>query len=242
MMKIKITNEMFDIAYSLSKLRQGSFTNQFITKKLKEKLIDDNVLAKNVEGIFGYIGDMCAGVMLGLDPLNIMRNMVLDTDLLTHRDECDILYYGHRIDVKTEFYPSHKFNAIINRTITKNETYGCRLINEKQFKENSHGIDIYFYGTIDNIDPRKANYWYGIGWISMAKVKEISPIASLYSPSGAKLWSPAHCIPNEYLGDVNSLITIKKGPHQYYPSHTENPKYKMLDSKKINEIFVKSGL
>lgn len=118
-MKITITKEIFDIAYSLSKQRQGNFTNQFTTIKLKEQLSDDAVLAKNVEGIVGYIGDMCASIMLGLDPINTMRNMILDTDLLTHRDECDVFFNGHRIDVKTEFYPAHKFNSVVNRTIKK---------------------------------------------------------------------------------------------------------------------------
>jgi hypothetical protein len=114
-MKIKITREMFHIAYSLSKQRQGNFTNQFTTIKLKEQLSDDPVLAKNIEGVIGYIGDMCASIILGLYPLNIMRNMLLDTVLLTHRDECDLVFNGHRIDVKTEFYPAHKFDSVINR-------------------------------------------------------------------------------------------------------------------------------
>jgi hypothetical protein len=236
-MKIKITKEMFYTAYSLSQQRQGNFKNQFTTEKLKAQLNDDPILARNVEGVVGYIGDMCAGIMLGLDPLNIMRNMVLDTDLLTHRDECDIIYNGYRIDVKTEFYPEHKFNSVINKTITKNETYGCRLINDKQYRENSHGIDIYLYGTIDNIDPRKADFWYGIGWVSNDRVKKIAPEPTLFSPAGAKLWTPAHCIPNEDLEDVNSLINLKNGFYNYNPSHIENPKYKVVDQIKMNEIF-----
>jgi hypothetical protein len=242
MTKIKITQDIFSIAYSLSKQRQGHFTNQFTTKKLKEQLSDDPVLAKNVEGIVGYIGDMCAGIMLGLDPYNVMRNMVLDTDLLTHRDECDIIFNGHRIDVKTEFYPADKFNSIINRTISKNETYGCRLINDKQFIDNSHGIDIYLYGTMDNIDPRKANYWYGIGWVSTDRIKEISPKPSFFSPAGAKLWTPAHCIPNEDLEDLNTLSSLNKGLFTYYEDHSLNPKYRILDKRRINEIFENSGL
>ena len=241
-MKIKITREMFHIAYSLSKQRQGNFTNQFTTIKLKEQLSDDPVLAKNIEGVIGYIGDMCASIILGLDPLNIMRNMVLDTDLLTHRDECDLVFNGHRVDVKTEFYPAHKFDSVINRTIAKNETYGCRLINDKQFRENSNGIDIYLYGTMDSVDPRQANYWYGIGWISKDRIMKIAPEPSSFSPAGAKLWTPAHCIPNEDLEDLNSLLSIKKGSHQQYSNHTANPKFKELDSTRINHIFESSGL
>ena len=231
MLKIKITEDIFNIAFSLSKLRQDNFTNRFTTKKLKNRLNDDPVLAQNIEGVVGYIGDMCAAILLGLDPLNIMKNMVIDTHLLTQRDKCDIVYNGHRIDVKTEFYPKHKFSSVINKTIAKNETYGCRLINEKQFRENS-----------DEINPRKANYWYAIGWISKNKIKEIAPKPSLFSPAGAKLWTPAHCVPNENLLDINSLKSLDKGIHKYYNNYILNPKYPELDKSKVNYIFESSGL
>ena len=241
-MKVEITKEMFDVAYSLSKQRQGRFRNQFTTKKLREQLSDDPILEKHVEGIFGYIGDMCASVALGLDPKNVMRNMVLDTDLLSHRDECDVIFRGHRIDVKTEFYPEEKFESVINKTITKKETYGCRLINDNQFRENSHGIDIYLYGTIDNLDPRKAKYWYGIGWITTEKAKLVAPEPMWWSPSGARLWTPAHCIPNEDLDEFEILHSIEEGDYPFYSSFENNPKYSVLDKERMNEILNIAGL
>lgn len=233
---------MFDVAYSLSKQRQGRFRNQFTTKKLREQLSDDPILEKHVEGIFGYIGDMCASVALGIDPKNAMRNMVLDTDLLSHRDECDIIFRGHRIDVKTEFYPEEKFESVINKTISKRETYGCRLINDNQFRENSNGIDIYLYGTIDNLDPRKAEYWYGIGWITTEKAKEIAPEPMWWSPSGARLWTPAHCIPNEELSGLEDLPLIAQGTHPYYGNYIDNPKFNELDKNRLAEILKIAGL
>lgn len=132
-MKIKITREVFHIAYSISRQRQGNFTNQFTTSKLKEQFSDDPEIAKNIEGGIGYIGDSCAGIILGLDSLYIMRNMVLDTDLL-----------AQRVSLPT----SHSF-----------------------------------------------------------------------SPAGAKLWTPAHCIPNEDLEDLNLLLNIKMGSHKQYSNH-----------------------
>lgn len=241
-MKTPITQKIFNVAYSLSKQRQGNFTNQFTTKKLKEQLSDDKVLASNIEGVVGYIGDMCASTILGLDPFNVMRNMVLDTDLLSHRDECDLVFRGHRIDIKTEFYPEHKFNSVVNRSISKNETYGCRLINDTQFKQNSKGIDIYLYGTIDNIDPRKAKYWYAIGWISKERVLQIAPKPSTSTPAGAKLWTPAHCIPNENLEDTDTLLKIEPGNNFYYSNHELNPKYNLTNLDRMNEIFLQAGL
>lgn len=242
MTKVKITPEIFKIAFGLSRQRQENFRNQFTTRKLRELLRDDPVLAQNVESVVGYIGDMCAGTMLGLDPINIMRNMVLDTDLLTHRDECDFVFNGHRIDVKTEFFPPQKFNSIIQRTITKTETYGCRLINAQQFRDNSSGIDIYLYGTMDNIDPRKAKNWYFIGWISTARIKEVTPYPTSFSPSGAKLWAPAYCIPNEDLSDIGSLKAMSKGGNIYYENYELNPKYNALNDEKLGYILTESGL
>jgi hypothetical protein len=241
-MRIEVTKDIFNVAYNLSELRKYHFKNQFTTAKLKNQFGDNIELRQNVEGIIGYIGDMCCSKLLGLDPLNIMRNMILDTDLLTHRDECDLIYNGHRIDVKTEFFPPEKIKSVIERTITSTETYGCRLINGTQFKQNSSGIDIYFYGTLDHTDPRKVKYWYPIGWISKKKIISISPNPSLKSPAGAKLWSPAHCIPNNELEVIDKLIQIKHGNYIYYDNHENNPKYKELDKIKIHDIFKKSGL
>ena len=47
---------------------------------------------------------MSAALLFDYDPQEIMRNMIIDTDLLEHRDDCDLIYRGNRIDVKTEFY------------------------------------------------------------------------------------------------------------------------------------------
>lgn len=242
MIKIKIPNYAFDVALSLAISREGRFRNQFTTVKLREQLKDNPDLMKHVEGVFGYIGDMCAATWLGLDPKELMRNMVLDTDLLAHRDECDLIYRGTRIDVKTEFYPPEKFEKVITNTISKKETYGCRLINDNQFRENSGTIDVYLFATLDNLDPRKAKYWYGIGWITTVEAKEIAPNPMWWSPAGARLWTPAHCIPNEDLHPVDKLLSIKEGSFKYYENHQDNPKYNALDRHRFNSILSKCGL
>jgi len=242
MIKIKIPDYAFELALKLAKSREGRFRNQFTTKKLREQLQDNPDLMTHVEGVFGYIGDMCAASWLGLDPKELMKNMILDTDLLSHRDECDLIYKGNRIDVKTEFYPPEKFDKVVSNTIKKNETYGCRLINDNQFRENSSSIDIYLFATLDNLDPRLAKYWYGIGWITTAEAKRIAPAPMWWSPAGARLWTPAHCIPNEDLQATETLLTIQKGKFIYHNNHAENPKMKALDMEKFNRILKACGL
>ncbi|MGE5406879.1 MAG: hypothetical protein ACM3NR_04120 [Methanosarcina sp.] len=242
MIKIRIPDFAYDLALKLAISREGRFRNQFTTKKLREQLSDDVDLMKHVEGVFGYIGDMCAATWLGLDPKELMRNMILDTDLLTHRDEYDMVYKGVRVDVKTEFYPPEKFDKVVNNTITKKETYGCRLINDNQFRENSGTIDVYLFATLDNLDPRLAKYWYGIGWITTAEAKEIAPKPMWWSPAGARLWTPAHCIPNEELHHTENLLTISQGSHSYHGNHRENPRFMTCDKTKFNGILSRCGL
>ena len=247
--KISIPKEYYDIALSLAKQRQGRFRNQFTTGKLREELCgDDAELMIYIEGVIGYIGDMCAAQWLGLDPREIMRNMILETDLLAHRDECDLVFMGNRIDVKTEFYgkdqASHemKLVKVLDRSIKPNETYGCRLINDNQFRENSGTIDYYLFATIDKMDPRKAKYWHPIGWLSTAKAKEIAPTPMWWSPAGARLWTPAHCLPNSELDVPEKIFNITKGDHIYYTDFRKNPRYNVLDRTKFNSILELSNL
>jgi hypothetical protein len=240
--KIEIPQGAYEIALSLAKQRAGRFRNQFTTKKLREQ-IDDPDLSKHIEGVFGYLGDMCAAIYLGIDPYELMRNMVLDTDLLTHRDECDIIYRGNRIDVKTEFYPEEKFQSVIDGTIKPKETYGCRLINDNQFRENSKNIDIYFFATIDNLDPRKAKYWYPVGWLTTTEAKNIAPNPMWWSPSGARLWTPAHCLPNNQLKPNGELLDVVVGKFKdYNTDHKVNPKYSSVNVERFEEILSKSNL
>jgi len=249
MTKLEIPKEFYDIALSLAKQRQGRFRNQFTTGKLREELCgDDTDLMKHVEGVIGYIGDMCAAKWLGLNPKELMKNMVLDTDLLAHRDECDLIFRGNRVDVKTEFYgkdqESHdqKLVKVLDGSIGEKETYGCRLINDNQFRENSDTIDYYLFATIDKMDPRKAKYWYPIGFISKTRAKDVAPKPMWWSPAGARLWTPAHCIPNKCLDKPERFFDISTGEFINYDSHLDNPKYNELDKDKFKTIIKNAKL
>lgn len=240
--KVEILDYFYDTALSLAKERDNRFTNQFVTNKLKIISKDDHQLNKYIEGTIGYLGDMSAALLFDYDPQEIMRNMIIDTDLLEHRDDCDLIYRGNRIDVKTEFYGKNqqqhlsKLKRILKKKIKDDEAYGCRLINNNQFKQNSRNIDIYLFGTLDNIDPRKAKIWICLGWITTEHVKEISPNPQSHSPAGLKLWTPAHCIPNNILYDFEKIKLIKEGKFSNYHNYDLNPKYKDFSSAQIERF------
>ena len=97
--RIEIPSNFYDIALSLSKQRDNRFRNQFTTNKLKNISNSNTDLNKYIEGVIGYIGDMSASLLFNYDPKQIMRNMIIETNLLQHRDDCDLVYNGNRIDV-----------------------------------------------------------------------------------------------------------------------------------------------
>jgi len=194
---------------SICVARQRRYRHQFITKKLKDIAGDDEILKKDIEGVYGYLGDICCCIWLGIDPKEELRTMILDTDLLSHRDEYDLLYNGWRTDVKTEIYPDEKLEKAIRKQLLEKETYGCRLININHYLENSNSVDIYLFATIDNKDPRVAKNWIPIGWIYKEEVAQICPEPKGYSPSGARLWTKAYIIPNSKLRDLKELVNIK---------------------------------
>ena len=249
--RIEIPSNFYDIALSLSKQRDNRFRNQFTTNKLKNISNSNTDLNKYIEGVIGYIRDMSASLLFNYDPKQIMRNMIIETNLLQHRDDCDLVYNGNRIDVKTEFYGKNqnqhlsKLEKVLSKEIKENETYGCRLINDNQFKQNSKNIDLYLFGTLDNLDPRRAKYWICCGWISTEEVKKISPNPRSFSPAGAKLWTPAHCIPNNILLDFEQLKLIKKGQFLYYSNYELNPEYNNFDNiqkERFNEICERANI
>lgn len=241
--RIPIPNWAFNISLEICKARQRRYRHQFTTKKLKDIAGDDEVLKKDIEGVYGYIGDICCCIWLGIDPKEELRSMILDTDLLTHRDEYDLLYKGWQIDVKTEIYPDEKFERAIKKELAVKETYGCRLININHYLENASGVDIYVFATIDNKDPRLAKNWIPIGWIYKDDVSKICPEPKGYTPSGARLWTKAYCIPNSELKELKNLLSMsrKQKADLLKRSCTED-KISTIGETSYRELIKKVGL
>jgi len=239
MIKIEIPSWAHDVAFLICKARESHFRNQFKIRKMEEAVADDPELVKHVEGVIGYIGDICACCLLGIDPKEQLRTMVAETDLLTHRDEYDIAYRGWRIDVKVEFYPDVYFDKILNQTITEKEAYGCRLINANQFRQNAHTIDQYLFSTMDNMDPRIARYWYPVGWIQKEKIIKECPSPLSVSPAGLSLHTPAYIIPTRILNPSDSLVDLPEKPAEL-PQGRNRPQT-MDEIKKIRyEAFLET--
>jgi hypothetical protein len=211
--KIPIPDWAFGTALEIAAARQYKFRNQFTTAKIRNAVADHPRLVEHVEGVIGYIGDICDCVWLGIDPKEMLRAMIVDTDLLQHRDEFDFVHKGWRVDVKTELYPSKLLEDVVARRLERTKRYGCRLINDNQFKENSGTIDIYLFATLDTEDdPREATYWCPVGWITKQRAKKVAPEATLWTPGGARLWVPAHCIPNDELENASDLLNVDPSP------------------------------
>lgn len=206
--RIEIPEWAVRTALQICKKRKTHFRNQFVTKKLKSAAADDPEFAQYIEGVIGYVGDICACIFLGIDPRLRLRRMLLDTDLLTHRDQYDLVYRGWRVDVKTELVPDNLFDAVLQRTIDPEKAYGSRLINKTQFEENANTIDIYLFALLDNEDPRKARFWYPVGYLTSQEAKRISPTAALKLSATRTLHVPAYIFPTRALHSPDDLLSI----------------------------------
>lgn len=240
--KIPLPDWTYSVSLNICLARQRRYRHQFITKKLKDIAGDDELLKKDIEGVYGYIGDICSCLWLGIDPKEELRSMIIDTDLLTHRDEYDVLYKGWRTDIKTEIYPNDKFDRAIRKQLDVKETYGCRLININHFLENSATVDIYLFATIDNRDPRLAKHWIPIGWIYKDDVTRICPEPKGYTPSGARLWTKAYIIPNSELRNLQDLLELAQKPDCGTLFRTIEGTDLSIDQVAYNDLLTKVGL
>ena len=166
---------------------------------------------EHVESIMGYLGDIACATFLGFDPKAMIKQMLIDTECLKHRDTHDLNYNNCNIDVKIEDYSSYH-NKVINGTIKVTEPYGCRLINKDQWEQNGHNIDYYVFGTTEyqlsnSYKLKDVKNIYFIGFLSHEELEKYS--FSKKTPANKELWKPAKIIPNEDLKDMNLLKNIR---------------------------------
>ncbi len=208
---IELTDEMYEVACKIASVRNPRFENRFKNKKLRSSVADDPGLAQIVEGVVGYLGDIGGSVWLGLDWKEQLKNMVIRTDLLSHRDDYDLIYRGWRIDVKTEdFGEEHArlVEKIVNRKISPAEVYGERLVNAEQFNENyGKSAEIYVFSCLDQLDPRLAKKWQPVGWTYKETILSLGQPRTK-SSSGRTLPSPAYLIPNDKLEPPQTLLNL----------------------------------
>jgi hypothetical protein len=202
---------MYDVAFRIAEKRHPKFENRFKNWKLRTAVKDDSRLIPIVEGVVGYLGDIGGATFLDLNWKEQLRNMVMRTGLLSHRDDYDLLYYGWKIDVKVEDFGANHAQLVprvVGHSILRTEVYGERLVNAEQFDENYRNeADMYFYSCMERLDPRDARTWYPVGWIRKEKIRTLGGPQD-QSSSGARLPSPAYLIPNDELIPPESLRSI----------------------------------
>lgn len=202
----------FGVALRLCQERHRRFENRFRSQKLRDAVGDDPRLVPYIEGVFGYMGDICACQWLGIDAAVQLQRMMIDTGLLQGRDEQDLIWRGHRIDVKTEEV-GRNVGAVVDRTITPDRPYGSRLINADQYRENHQTVDVYLFATFDRIDPRQVKTWFPVGAIESERVRTLCPVPGRELENGRCIPHPAYAIPTRELHPPEWLKQIAAGPH-----------------------------
>ena len=140
----------------------------------------------------------------------MLKDMIFSTDCLTHRDDFDIYYKNCNIDVKIEDYDGYH-EQVIDGTIREDQPYGCRLINQDQWNENSDSIDIYVFGAFEHelsqsYKIHQVKRIYLIGFITKADALEYE--FSQFTPANRRLWTPAKIIPNQDLREMKNINTV----------------------------------
>ena len=206
----------FKAAKFLAEERKAHFKNRFPNKKLREIHSGEKYL-DHVESIVGYLGDIAASIYLNIDPTITLREMIDTTNGLSHRDDSDVKFRNHNIDVKIEDY-GYKHNYIIENNVRFDEPYGCRLINEEQWSENKSSTDIYLFGSFDP-QLSKLNKIHNareIAWIGYATSKEIEECESgIQTPAKTILNTIARMIPNDKLNPADKLKIIPMGTRNH---------------------------
>lgn len=208
-MEIDLPEWAFDAARFLCERRAGKFGNRFPSAKLRA-LHKDEPYFKLSEGVTGYLGDIAASIAVDRDPVEVLEEMIVATDGLSHRDEFDLIYRGWSIDAKIEDYGDHH-EAVLAGEVTFKKPYGCRLINAAQYEQNKGTTDIYLFGCFnpplgDDRLLHQIQRVLWLGWVE-ASVVEAAPEQG-YSPAGARLPSKARVIDHALLQPIDQLLNI----------------------------------
>lgn len=206
-MQVALPDWSFDAALFLCERRAGRFRNRFASAKLRG-LHRDQPYFRFSEGIIGYLGDIGAAIALGLDPVEMLKDMIVATDGLAHRDQFDLYYRGWNIDAKVEDFRDYH-QAVIAGGLGYKDPYGCRLINADQYNENKGFTDVYLFGCFDAPmgDDRLLHdidrvLW--LGWVEASFVEQCAE--QPFSPAGPRLPSWARLVPHEDLRPMEELI------------------------------------
>lgn len=207
MTKIELPDWSFEVAYFIARERHGKFRNRFFNKRLRDRHKGLEYF-QHSEGIMGYLGDIGAALLLGVDPYQMFCDMIDATDGLAHRDQSDMRFHDFHVDAKIEDFDDYHDRVISSRQGPK-DPYGCRLINLDQYEENKGATDIYLFGCFDppqsdNLLIHDISSVLWLGWVESDFVETC--FGGGFIPGGRRLPAWAKQIPHNSLRPISDLL------------------------------------
>ena len=183
--KVFITDEMKLQAKIEAKKRNPFIKHHFEVKHFTPQQRD----------ILGFLGEFACLDYFNLDYKNNIRK-----DYKTI-DNCDFIYKGKKIDIKTETIPAKHAKKLLRKQIKDNELYSRRLIHIGQVNLLNK-YDIVLFGIFVREHPQ---YWYPLGYIETKTIlNNYKP--TINRPDGGKYHYEAIPIKNSDLKEVKNLI------------------------------------
>lgn len=184
---VKITDEMREYASIESKKREKHINHHF----------DVGHYTSQERNEIGFLGEFACCEYLGIDwKSNIRENY-------KKADNCDIVFKGIRIDVKTETVPKDYARKILMKTISDDEPYGRRLINKNQY-DLLKKYDIVIFSMFAR---SHRDHWFPLGFLETRQILG-SFIPSKNRPDGGTYPFPACPIPTSILRPSKILKMI----------------------------------
>jgi hypothetical protein len=150
--------------------------------------------------VIGFLGEFAGCVMLGVDWKANIRPDYFTIDRL------DAVYYGRRLDIKTETIPEPFFSSVVAREIDDDELYGRRLYHTGQASLLKK-YDIIIFGAIERLDLPDIKKWYPIGWIEADKIRTYPHGQD--GPNGIHYPFPAFQVKTSDLGKIPELLKLR---------------------------------
>lgn len=142
----------------------------------------------------GFCGEFACCKYLGIDwKSNIRKNYFTV-------DDCDLIYKGKKIDIKTETVPKVYAEKILAGNIIDDHLYGRRLISEKQFAA-LHKYNLVIFGMLirEGLDK-----WFPIGFLNTDNIlQNYKP--SIIRPDGGRYRTPAAPVKTSVLKPITQL-------------------------------------
>jgi hypothetical protein len=174
---IPFTQEMIDAS-----VMQASKRNPHIKHHFESATMDGEIRDQ-----VGFLGEFACCEALGLSWQENIRSSY------SVPDNCDILFSGKKIDVKTSIAPE--------RFVPPNHTRGFLMVAEAQ-REHVLKSDYIVSGIIDK---EKMNGWYPVGFAPTSIINGIKPVTH-HSVSGTKYVTPTIEINYSKLQTVEVLM------------------------------------